>query len=34
MNTLKIYEQHLEKYGGSVFQKDEIEEIKKIDEIQ
>ena len=31
---LKIYEEELEKYGGSVFQKEEIEAINKQKEIQ
>ena len=34
MNTLRIYEDQLEKYGDSVFQKDEIEAINKIEEFQ
>jgi len=34
MNNLRIYENQLEKYGGSVFQKEEIEAINKIEEFQ
>lgn len=34
MNTLRIYENQLEKYGGTIFQKEEIEAINKIEEFQ
>jgi hypothetical protein len=34
MNSLRIYEDQLEKYGDSVFQKEEIEAINKIEEFQ
>lgn len=34
MNSLKIYEEQLEKFGGSVFLEEEIEAIDKLEEIQ